>query len=246
MTDALPSLADSALLLDLDGTVLDIAPTPDSVVVPPTLPGDLRRLRDMLGGAVAVVTGRPVEQVEALLGDAVAVVAGEHGGALRWAPGAPVERPTLPEIPAEWWGDVEEVAAAHPGSLLERKARGFVFHFRAVPEHGPGLQMAAERLVAPLAEQFQLLAAHMAWEVRPRGVDKGRAVAALMARAPFAGRRPVFIGADTTDLDGMAAARRLGGAGLFVPEAFGSAAAVRAWLGRCAATPPGGAWPQLR
>ena len=115
-----------------------------------------------------------------------------------------------------------------------------------MPAAGLPLQIAAERLVASRAEQFQLLAAHMAWEVRPRGVDKGRAVAALMARPPFAGRRPVFIGDDTTDLDGMAAARRLGGAGLFVPEAFGSAAGVRDWLRRCAAAADGPAWPAMR
>lgn len=245
MTDALPPPSGTAFLLDLDGTLLDIASTPGSVVLPPSLARDLRRLRQALGGAVAIVTGRPVAQVDGLLGDAVPVVAGEHGGAVRFAPGGPVERPPLPSPPGEWWAAGERIAAAHPGALFERKARGFVFHYRAVPEAGPALQAAAERLIASRAGQFLLMAAHMAWEVRPRGADKGSAVADIMARAPFAGRRPVFIGDDTTDFDGMAAARRLGGAGLFVPEAFGSAAAVRAWLGLCAAAPAGPAWPPL-
>lgn len=245
MTDALPPPTETALLLDLDGTLLDIAPTPDSVVVPASLRADLLALGRILGGAVAVVTGRPVAQVEALLGDDVPVVAGEHGGALRFGPGAPLLRPDLPDPPADWWTEGERIAAAHPGALFERKARGFVFHFRAVPAAGPALQAAAGRLVATGAGAFQLMAAHMAWEVRPRGADKGSAVAAIMARPPFAGRRPVFIGDDVTDFDGMAVARGLAGAGLFVPEAFGSAGAVRDWLGRCAAAPRAPAWPPL-
>jgi len=90
--------------------------------------------------------------------------------------------------------------------------------------------------------EFELLQAHMLWEVRPRGVDKGSAVQALMARAPFAGRQPVFIGDDVTDEDGMRAARALGGAGLRVDAAFGSPAGVRAWLRDAAAR---GDWPSL-
>jgi trehalose 6-phosphate phosphatase len=89
---------------------------------------------------------------------------------------------------------------------------------------------------------FQLLAAHMLWEVRPVGVDKGSAVTALMARAPFQGRLPVFIGDDVTDEDGMAAARGLGGAGFRVDAAFGRPADVRAWLTRSAAV---GDWAPL-
>ncbi len=114
--------------------------------------------------------------------------------------------------------------------VLEPKARGFVIHYRPAPEAGPAVQDALAALVAPYAATFQLLAAHMAWEVRPRGADKGSAVLEIMALAPFAGRLPVFIGDDVTDEDGMKPARALGGAGLFVPDVFGSAAAVREWL----------------
>ena len=92
----LPPFARAALLLDLDGTLLDIAPTPDSVQVPPALPGTLRRLSTRLGGALAVISGRTVAEVDALLGAATPAVAGEHGGALRRAPGAALERPDLP------------------------------------------------------------------------------------------------------------------------------------------------------
>ena len=88
----------------------------------------------------------------------------------------------------------------------------------------------------------------MAWEVRPRGADKGSAVEALMLEAPFAGRQPVFIGDDVTDEDGMRAAQALGGAGLRVPDVFGGPAGVRDWLARCADALERGAgeWPAAR
>jgi trehalose 6-phosphate phosphatase len=82
----------------------------------------------------------------------------------------------------------------------------------------------------------------MAWEIKPAAVDKGVAVAALMSRAPFAGRAPVFVGDDVTDEDGIRVALAMGGAGLRVPDLFGSAAGVRDWLARAAAE---GVWPAL-
>lgn len=236
----LPPLAETALLLDLDGTLLDIAPTPDSVVVPPGLLPALSRLRGTLHDALAVVSGRPIAQVDALLADAPYAVAGEHGGAIRHAPGAAIARPPLPAPPHSWITRTAQLAALHPGVQLEHKERGFVLHYRAAPEAAAALRTALEPIVAEQDRAFQLIAAHMAWEVRPKGADKGTAVAALMQLPPFLGRRPVFIGDDVTDRDGMRAARNAGGAGLFVPDVFGDAAGVRAWL---ADTAEGGQWP---
>jgi len=233
--------ARSALLLDMDGTLLDIAPTPDLVRVAPGLTGALCKLREIMGGALAVVTGRPIEQVDGMFANVPYAVAGEHGGAIRHAPGTEVVRVSLPSLPVEWVIAAAQIADAHPGALLEQKQRGFVLHYRAVPELGPALRDAALALIAPLADQFQLMEALMAWEVRPRGADKGSAVNTLMTEAPFAGRKPIFIGDDVTDEDGMRAARALGGAGLRVDEWFGGPADVRAWLARAAADP--GAWP---
>jgi len=199
------------------------------VVVPPDLIASLRALRARLDGALAVVSGRPVEQVEALLPDAAQAIAGEHGGVIRHAPGEALDRVDLPAPPEAWFAAGARIAAAHPGALLERKAHGFVLHFRAVPTLGPALGEAMAALVEG-SDRFVLVPARKAWELRPRGADKGTAVAALMRRAPFAGRVPVFIGDDVTDEDGMAAARRLGGVGLRVAEAFGTPAGVRAWM----------------
>jgi trehalose 6-phosphate phosphatase len=221
---------DAALLLDLDGTLLDIAATPEAVVVPPGLPALLRRLRARLGDAVAVVTGRPVAQIDALLGDAPYAVAGEHGGAIRAAPGEPLRRADLPELPPDWLAAAAEVVARHPGSRLEPKARGFVLHYRQASDAGLSLQAAALAILGERTAHYVLLPAHMAWEVRPRGADKGTAVTRLLREAPFLGRVPVYIGDDVTDEDGMRAAREHGGVGLRVDAAFGDPAGVRRWL----------------
>jgi trehalose 6-phosphate phosphatase len=239
MMPALPPLHRAALLLDLDGTLLDIAPRPDAVIVPPGLTDDLHSLRRLTGEAVAVVSGRPVETVDALLGDAVFAVAGEHGAAIRYAPGRSVERPPLPSPPGEWLIEAERLALAHPGTLLEHKARGFALHFRASPLAGPPLHAGLLRLLAGSTE-FEVLTAHMLWEVRPRAIDKGKAVVALLSQPPFYGRLPVFVGDDVTDEDGIRAAVAMGGVGLRVRDAFGDAADVRAWL---KATAANRCWP---
>ncbi len=231
-----PVLPDNAaLLLDLDGTLLDIAPTPASVVVPPGLLPALRAVRAALDDAMAVVSGRPIEQIDALLDDVPYAVAGEHGGAIRHAPGEAPERPDLPALPAHWLARAERAVAAYPGALLERKVHGFVLHYRLAPDAGAALHAAMLSILDGDTAGFTLMPALMAWELKPRGADKGRAVHRLMARAPFAGRVPVYVGDDVTDEDGMAAARQLGGIGLRVQDRFGDAAGVRAWLAALAA-----------
>lgn len=226
---ALPELRRTALLLDLDGTLIDIAPAPDLVVVPPGLVDTLRALRERLGGALAVITGRPVETIDRLLRDAPYAVAGEHGGAVRHAPGEDVERARQAGVPDDLLNEARKLERAHPGALLEVKASGFTLHYRAVPDAGAELRAGLEALLRGSTE-LELLSGKMMWEVRPFGIDKGNAVRALMARAPFAGRVPVFIGDDVTDEAAIEAAEAMGGVGLRVQDSFGEPAEVRAWL----------------
>jgi trehalose 6-phosphate phosphatase len=228
--DPLPPIERAALLLDLDGTLLDIAPTPASVVVPAGLIEALLAWRAHLGGALAIISGRPIEQIDALLPGVPTAIAGEHGGVIRHRPEGPIERPFLPAPEPDWVAAAAALALAHPGVVLERKHRGFALHYRAAPEHGPALAAHLAAMIAAREGEFALLPAHMAWEVRPNGADKGTAVARIMGRPPFAGRLPVFIGDDVTDEDAIHAARKRGGAGLRVAEAFGTPQAVRAWL----------------
>ncbi len=227
MSVAMPEHA--CLLLDLDGTLIDIAPTPDSVVVPPDLPGVLVALREQLGGGLAVISGRPIAQIDALLPGVPMAVAGEHGYAVRHSLDGSVECAAAEPISADFLDAAAALVARYPGALLERKARGFVLHYRLAPEAGPVFEaFLRERLSGWPAHR--LASAHMAWEVKPSGIDKGRAVREILARAPFAGRVPVFVGDDVTDEDGMEVARAMGGMGLRVQEHFGDARGVRAWL----------------
>ena len=225
---------DMALLLDLDGTLIDFAPTPDAVVVPQGLVAAMMTLRARLGGALAIVTGRPVEQIDALLPGVAFAVAGEHGGAIRHAPGGAIERGVHDPVPAEWLDMAEARLSALPGTLMERKAHGVALHFRRAPDAGVVLRGLAESLLARLPGHV-LLAGNMVWEVRPRGIDKGGALRAIMARVPFAGRVPVFVGDDVTDEDAIAAAQAAGGIGLRVADAFGTPQGVRDWLAGAAA-----------
>ena len=239
--DPLPPFHRAALLLDMDGTLIDLAATPDAVVVPPGLTATLAHLRDSLGGALAIVSGRPVDTVDRLLGDAPGAVAGEHGGAIRHRTGEAIERPDLPSAPESWLQAAEAAVSRYPGALLERKARGFALHFRQAQAAGDEFHALLAGLVNS-RPGFELHPAHMLWEIRPLGADKGRAVTALMQRPPFAGRLPVFIGDDLTDEDGMREARKCGGAGYRVDAVFRDPDGVRAWLQRSAAR---GDWEAL-
>lgn len=218
-----------AFMLDFDGTLIEFAPTPEAVTVPPDLPSLLRRLRTRHGDAVAIVTGRPIADIEALLGDAPFAVAGEHGAALRFVPGERPRRDALPVLSPAVLAQADEAAARFPGALAECKAHGVALHFRRAPAAEMPLRDVAEAIIAA-SPGFTLLAGKKIWEIRPTGVDKGAAVRALMAASPFAGRTPIFIGDDITDDDGIAAAVALGGTGLRLPTAFASPAEVRAWL----------------
>lgn len=226
-------LRHGALLLDFDGTLVEIAPTPDAVSVDPALPTLLGGLCDRLGGALAIVSGRPLDTLDAFLAPARLPAAAEHGVVLRTRADEPPEVISVPAVPEAWRAHAAALAASVPGAIYEPKPHGFAVHARRVPEAMGRFEGELRALIGD-DEQFLLLPAHMAWEVKPRAADKGTAVAALMARVPFHGRMPVFIGDDATDEDAIAAAIALGGVGMRVNETFDDPAGVRAWLARLA------------
>lgn len=219
----------AALFLDFDGTLVEIAERPDAVIVPTELPPLLERLSAHLGGAVAVISGRPLAELDHFLPIPIAK-AGSHGAVLRPLPQGPLEEPALPSPPAAWRVRLAALAESFPGAFIEDKQHGFVLHYRQAPEAGPVSRTLLESLVAEAPDSFALLPARMAWEVTPRGVSKGTAVTSLMARKPFAGRVPVFVGDDVTDEAGMAVARAAGGMGLRLQDVFGTPAVFRDWL----------------
>ena len=238
----------NALFLDLDGTLLEIAPTPELVVVPPGLPNLLTNVHGQLGGAVAIVTGRPIGVIDSLLAPFYASAAGEHGVALRYQDGTIEEMPKGLAVPDTWRDALKAAAERWPGVLIEPKPHGVAVHYRLVPERGNDVWRLVRALVPQDHPWFRLIPAREAVEIGPRAASKGHAVERLMAKAPFQGRRPIFVGDDFTDEAGMEAARQFGGEGLRVAEVFGGdPAAVRAWLrrgaellgGRAASSPVG-------
>lgn len=230
-----------ALFLDVDGTLLEIAPTPDAVTVPAGLVPLLTSLARRLDGAMALLSGRPLVQLDTLLAPFRPAAAGVHGAELRRADGVVVEAgPTPPIDPAlRRWLTAE--LANRPGVRIEDKGSAIACHYRAAPQSAPYVKAAA--LAAQRAHPgLAILEGRMVVELRHAGADKGRALRALMAGPPFAGRRPVAIGDDVTDLDAFRAAEALGGLGLAVGMTlaparacvFDGPAAVHAWLARLA------------
>jgi trehalose 6-phosphate phosphatase len=222
--------SDWALFLDLDGTLLDLAPTPTSVEVPPGLIDVLHRLSARLGGALAIVTGRPLEDIDRLLAPLRLPVAGNHGASARLPDGTTRALAEIAPLPPEWLPHAEETCAAWPGVIVEPKPYSIALHYRQAPERESDILALARELVGGHPD-FEILKAHYAYEVRPRQATKGLAIERLMELAPFRGRVPVFVGDDETDESARAAARHLGGIGLDVAPSFGgSAGRVRQWL----------------
>ncbi|MFT8675900.1 MAG: trehalose-phosphatase [Acetobacter sp.] len=225
-----PPLSEAAFLLDFDGTLVDASPLSESVSIPPDLPGVLTRLRAACGDALAVISRRPIAQIDQFLGDIPFAVAGEHGVTIRHRPGGPVEHAALPVLPQVWLNQARDLVGTLPGTRLEHVAGGLVLHYRAAPEAAQTLHAAVSGWVRDSKGAFRLVAGKMAWEVRATGLDKGYAVTLLMENVPFLGRKPVYVGDDATDEDGVEAARRLGGVGLRIGADFPTPEVFRAWL----------------
>lgn len=224
-----PPLRSCAVFLDIDGTLLDLAVTPDAVVVPPPLRALLPRLAAHVQGALALISGRSVADIDRLFGPGIAMGA-EHGAVLRDAAGHVFEDMADSPALAALRAPLRAAVAAHPGSLLEEKRFGLVLHWRAAPQAEAALTARARELAAPYPE-LMLQPAHAALEIRLRGPGKAGALDRFMGLAPFTGRRPVFIGDDVTDEPAIARATERGGRGLHVGRDFaGGPAAVRAWL----------------
>lgn len=222
-----------ALFLDVDGTLIEIAATPEAVVVAPGLPTLLAELDRQLDGAVAIVSGRPLSQVDELLHPFTGSAAGEHGVAIRYGDGTLEEMPVGLAVPDAWREALTATAARWPGVRIEPKPHGVTIHYRLAPERGNEVWRVVRALVPEDHPWLRLLPAREAVEIGLRAASKGKAVERLMRQAAFQGRKPVYIGDDFTDEAGITAATELGGLGLRVGEVFGGdPAQVRAWLKR--------------
>jgi trehalose 6-phosphate phosphatase len=208
---ALLSPSETAFFFDFDGTLVEIAPTPDGVLVPQTLIESLAELRRVSKGAVAVVSGRGIDSIDGYLGMSDLPVAGLHGAERRDASGDVVRLGFDDERLLRMERVLADVVKAHPGMLLEIKGAALALHYRNAPLAEAVAREATQRLVAEHADAYMLQPGKMVYEIKPKNVDKGRALSAFLDEPPFAGRMPVFAGDDLTDEKGFAVVNARGG-----------------------------------
>jgi trehalose 6-phosphate phosphatase len=204
-----------ALFLDFDGTMVDIAPQPHAVHVPEPLLPVLHEAREYLQGAVAVISGRPIAQIDDFLQPLSLPVAGVHGAERRAADG---KVHLLHTHPLDHIEDAARVLAAqHDGLLVESKRGSLALHYRQAP-HLEELCVRTMHDAVAESPGITMLRGKMVVEAKPGGASKGRAIEDFLGEAPFAGRTPVFIGDDITDEVGFSTVQRLGGLGIKVGE----------------------------
>jgi len=237
--------AATALFLDIDGTLLEIAETPSSVHVEPETVALLGRLQATLGGALALISGRPIADIDRLFAPLTLPVAGQHGMERRDSTGA-LHRHDSPLAALDRLrGQITGFAAEAPGLLVEDKGSSIAFHYRRAPLLGSRVRDFLEQALREMDDGLGLQAGKMVLEVKPAGRDKGTAIAEFMAEAPFLGRLPAFLGDDVTDEFGFEVVAGLGGYPIKIgagatgaPWRLDSVPATRAWLARlCAGRP---------
>ncbi len=241
-TSLASDLRDCALLLDIDGTILDIAPAPQEIWVPPTLRQTLAQLQDLTGGALALVSGRKLDDIDLMFAPLQLAAIGGHGAEIRIRPGAKPDR-YAPSLGADLKRELAALSELGPGILVEDKGYALALHYRLAPHLGPALQAAVADICARQPHHaVNVLPGKFVLEVKPAGINKGNAVNELMRHPPFADRHPIFIGDDTTDEPVFGVIPEFGGVGFSVGRViagtdghFDTPADVRAWLARIVA-----------
>ncbi len=231
-------LNDFALLLDVDGTILDIAPTPLDVHVPPPLLQTLTRVHERSGGAIALVSGRPIGELDSIFTPLRLPAVGGHGAEIR-PQGAAGYRSRAVALDRELKRRLKAIAAAFDGVGVEDKGYSVALHYRLVLEER-GFDVVDEvfRVCKDYPQdEFEILTGKAVIEVKSVGFNKGTAVRELMTHAPFAGRKPIFIGDDTTDEAAFAVMPEFNGLSISVGRKapgvdakFQSPGDVRKWL----------------
>jgi trehalose 6-phosphate phosphatase len=227
-----------AFFLDLDGTLLDIAETPEAVDPSERELLLLERLKRASDGAVALISGRSLKRIDELFSPLVLPAAGQHGAERRDAQGRRHRHrfPVKALKPAA--GGIRSFAARHQGLVFEDKGASVALHYRLAPQLAEAAHAAVREAAEPLGEAVEVQGGKMVWELKPAGCDKGKAIGEFMSELPYAGRIPVFLGDDVTDEYGFRVVNRLGGHSVKVGEGPSAArwrldnpAAARAWLG---------------
>jgi trehalose 6-phosphate phosphatase len=206
------------LFLDVDGTLLELADTPDGVEVRPSLRSLMDSASRAVDGALALVSGRSLQQLDRIFSPRQWPAAGLHGLERRDASGR-IHRPhgSHPDL-LSLRPQLEALARRDPGLILEDKGGTFALHFRQAPQLERELTDEMAALVERLGQDYHLQPGSFVLELKPSGVSKAHAIDEFLAEPPFAGRRPLFAGDDLTDLDGFAAVERRGGVSVSVGQ----------------------------
>ena len=206
-----------AFFFDVDGTLAAIQSRPEAVFIPEQVIAQLQQLSALSQGALALVSGRPIEQLDALAAPWYGPAAGVHGAERRDAEGN-LQRISLPvEVEQSLRGELQDAMASWPGTQLEVKGMAFALHYRQAMQHEQDVMRLAEQSV----KRFPGLALQpgkCVVEIKPAGIDKGAAISDFMEQPPFAGRTPVFIGDDLTDEKGFLAVNARQGVSIKVGE----------------------------
>lgn len=228
--------ADFCLFLDIDGTLLEFAPKPDAVRVDAPLRELLRDLAQACEGAVALVSGRRIADIDHLFKPLRLAAAGVHGCERRDVRGHWLRASFEVEALAQFRERVAEAVRPLDGVRMEDKGIALAMHYRTAPHLEGPLRASISRLASMLPVGYEVLEGESVLEIKPHSHDKASAVEAFMQEPPFTGRLPIFIGDDVTDQDGFAAVRRFNGLAIGVGEAAGAQwrlanpTAVRRWL----------------
>ncbi|MBB1249376.1 trehalose-phosphatase [Rhizobium sp. G21] len=206
-----------ALFLDIDGTLIDLAATPDAIQIPPDLPGILDRLSQRLGGAMALVTGRALPYADRLFDPRRFPIAGLHGVERRCADGRITRSAPTPAFD-DAKRELARAAKAWPGVLFEDKSAAVAIHYRQAPCYAMEVDVTMQAALAAIGPGYELQRGKMVVEIRPDSADKGRAVQAFLHEPPFTGRIPVAIGDDVTDEAMFKAVNAHGGASIRIVE----------------------------
>lgn len=236
--DAVPLVgAECAYFFDIDGTLLEIAATPSVVFVDREMVDLIKQLFRACGGAVALISGRPIADIDALFSGLEIPVAGQHGVERRDAAGRVTRHPFPVDRLDEARSQLRDAVSLHPGLLLEDKGLSLALHYRQAPNLAGYAQGLIRSVQQALGAEFCIQSGKQVIELKPAGKDKGIAVREFMDETPFAGRTPVFVGDDETDEFGFAMVNRMGGRSVKVGEGATSARwrlrdvqSVHAWL----------------
>jgi trehalose 6-phosphate phosphatase len=212
------ALGATALFFDFDGTLVELAATPEAIEVPSAVPARLAALRQAVGGALAIVSGRGIDSIDSFLALPGLPIAGLHGAERRDAQGALTQSGFDDARLADVVSVLKDVEQRHPGLLLELKRASVAFHYRNAPDCSTLVREAVEQASALHPGVYSVQPGKMVYELKPHGIDKGRAVEIFLSEPPFAGRVPVFAGDDLTDEAAFAVVQAMGGLAIKIGE----------------------------